>query len=598
MFDLCNILIIGGEFMNGTGKRNGEGQDRKRRFRLSLAGKILGISILPTLVMGIVLTAVGIRGIREGMQEEVFASLEAIAVSVDAAYTAIDAGDYSLSGDKLMKGSLDVTSNEKLIDSFTNGNDKEVTLFYGDVRYATTLASDETGGRILGTTADPDVYKRVTEDGESVHLTGIVVNHVNYYACYIPMRNSDGSIAGMYFVGQPAESVESFVASKTRSVIVAWIIILVLSILLISFITIKIKKGIMAAESAVSRIARGVLNEPVDKRGLKRSDELGDMMRGVNRMQQELTDVVSNIKNSIGILKNEGNELNNMASQTSITANELELAVDGIAKSVVSQADDVENASEKIDAIGEMIGGIVSSVHNLDKISGEMKINGDDAMVIIDGLAESNNATMDAIGKIGSMVNATNESAARISDAIQLITSIAEETNLLSLNASIEAARAGEQGRGFAVVASQIQKLAEQSNESAGSIAETINELLEDSKNTVAVMEEVRNIVNRQQEKFEQTRQQFANVHTGIDQSREEAADIRVKTDACDQEKAGVVQIIANLSSVSEENASAAEETAGSVQELNSTISTLAASAGSLQNLSEELQKSVEIFKL
>ncbi len=442
------------------------------------------------------------------------------------------------------------------------------------------------------------MYRRVTEDGESVHLTGIVVNHVNYYACYMPMHNSDGSIAGMYFVGQPAESVDSFVASKTRSVIVSWILILVLSIFLISFITIKIKKGIMAAENAVSRIARGVLNEPVDKIGLKRSDELGDMMRGVNRMQQELTDVVSNIKNSIGVLKNEGNELNNMASQTSITANELELAVDGIAKSVVSQADDVENASEKIDAIGEMIGGIVDSVHNLDKISGEMKINGDDAMVIIDGLADSNNATMDAIGKIGSMVNATNESAARISDAIQLITSIAEETNLLSLNASIEAARAGEQGRGFAVVASQIQKLAEQSNESAGSIAETINELLEDSKNTVAVMEEVYNIVNKQQEKFEQTRQQFANVHTGIDQSREEAAEIRVKTDACDQEKAGVVQIIANLSSVSEENASAAEETANSVQELNSTISTLAASAGSLQNLSEELQKSVEIFKL
>lgn len=598
MLDLCNILIIGGEFMDVMGKSKEKGQSRKRRYRLSLAGKIFGISILPTLVMGIVLTVVGIRGIREGMQEEVFASLEAIAVSVDAAYTAIDAGDYSLSGDNLVKGSLDVTGNENLIDSFTEGNDKEVTLFYGDVRYATTLTSDETGERILGTTADPDVYKRVTGDGEIVHLTGIVVNHVNYYACYMPMYNSDGSIAGMYFAGQPADSVESFVASKTRSVITAWILILVLSVLLISFITIKIKKGIIAAEYAVSRIAKGILNEPVDKKGLKRSDELGDMMRGVDRMQREFTDIVSNIKNSIDILKKEGNELNNIASQTSVTANELEQAVDGIAQSVVSQADDVENASGRIDTIGEMIGSIVGSVHNLDEISGEMKTNGDDAMVIIDGLAESNNATMDAIEKIGSKVNATNESAARISDAIQLITSIAEETNLLSLNASIEAARAGEQGRGFAVVASQIQKLAEQSNESAGSIAETINELLEDSKNTVAVMDEVRSIVNKQQEKFEQTRQQFSNVHTGIDRSREEAADIRVKTDECDKEKTNVVQIIANLSSVSEENASAAEETANSVQELNSTINTLAASAGSLQDLSEELQKSVEIFKL
>lgn len=584
--------------MDVMGKSKEKGQSRKRRYRLSLAGKIFGISILPTLVMGIVLTVVGIRGIREGMQEEVFASLEAIAVSVDAAYTAIDAGDYSLSGDNLVKGSLDVTGNETLIDSFTEGNDKEVTLFYGDVRYATTLTSDETGERILGTTADPDVYKRVTGDGEIVHLTGIVVNHVNYYACYMPMYNSDGSIAGMYFAGQPADSVESFVASKTRSVITAWILILVLSVLLISFITIKIKKGIIAAEYAVSRIAKGILNEPVDKKGLKRSDELGDMMRGVDRMQREFTDIVSNIKNSIDILKKEGNELNNIASQTSVTANELEQAVDGIAQSVVSQADDVENASGRIDTIGEMIGSIVGSVHNLDEISGEMKTNGDDAMVIIDGLAESNNATMDAIEKIGSKVNATNESAARISDAIQLITSIAEETNLLSLNASIEAARAGEQGRGFAVVASQIQKLAEQSNESAGSIAETINELLEDSKNTVAVMDEVRSIVNKQQEKFEQTRQQFSNVHTGIDRSREEAADIRVKTDECDKEKTNVVQIIANLSSVSEENASAAEETANSVQELNSTINTLATSAGSLQDLSEELQKSVEIFKL
>ncbi|MCX4328026.1 MAG: methyl-accepting chemotaxis protein [Lachnospiraceae bacterium] len=584
--------------MNVMGTKIENGQDMKKKHRLSLAGKILGIAILPTLIMGIVLTGVGIRGIREGMQEEVFASLEAVATSVNAVYTAIDEGDYSLSDGKLVKGSLDVTGNERLIDSFTEGNDKEVTLFYGDVRYATSLVSDETGERILGTTADPDVYSRVTGQGEAVHLSGIVVNHINYYACYMPMYNSDGSIVGMYFAGQPAKSVEVFVTSKIRSVVTAWIIILAASVVLISFVTTRIKRGILAAERAVSRIATGILDEPVDAKGLKRNDELGDMMRSVHKMQQELTDVVSNIKNSIDILKKEGNELNNMASQTSITASELGHAVDGITKGAVSQADDVENASSRIDVIGKMIGGIVSSVHNLDQISGDMKNNGDEAMVIIDGLADSNNATMDAIEMIGSKVNATNESAARISDAIQLITSIAEETNLLSLNASIEAARAGEQGRGFAVVAGQIQKLAEQSNESAGSIAETINELLDDSHNTVIVMDEVRSIVNKQQEKFEQTRQQFANVHTGIDRSREEAEDIRIKTDACDKEKTSVVQIISNLSAVSEENAASAEETATSVQELNDTISTLAVSAGNLQNLSEELQKSVEIFKL
>lgn len=105
----------------------------------------------------------------------------------------------------------------------------------------------------------------------------------------------------------------------------------------------------------------------------------------------------------------------------------------------------------------------------------------------------------------------------KIRAAVDLITSIAEETNLLSLNASIEAARAGEQGRGFAVVAGQIQKLAEQSNESAGSIADIIGELLKDSENSVHIMEEVQEIMNEQQEKLQATRRQFMEVGDGIE---------------------------------------------------------------------------------
>ena len=535
--------------------------------------------------MGIVLTFVGIRGIREGMQEEVFNALEAITTSVSAAYSAVDAGDYALSasGDELMKGNLNVTQDQELLDSFTKGNDKEVTLFYGDVRYATSLINEETGERILGTTADPEVYQKVTEQGEIVHLSNIAVNNINYYACYMPMVNSDGNTVGMYFVGQPANSVDSFVKSKTTLVIVSLIVIGIASLAIIMFVAVRIKSGIVVAEGAIAKISEGHLDIEIDKKGLGRSDELGDMVRGVHKLQKELTDVVSNIKNSVDVLNVEGNELSSMASQTSATSDEIGHAVEGISKGAVAQAGDVENASIRIDAIGDMISGIVASVSNLDKISGDMKANGD---------------TMQAIEKIANRVNATNESAAKISEAIKLITSIAEETNLLSLNAAIEAARAGEQGRGFAVVAGQIQKLAEQSNESAGSIAETIKELLEDSENTVKVMDEVREIVDKQQEKFEQTRQQFSNVHIGMDQARDEAEEIKLKTDACNEEKVSVVEIISSLSAISQENAASSQQTTASMEELNATINILATSAGNLQNLSSELQKSVEVFKL
>jgi len=592
---------FGGKKMSKTAKETGGGMGGREthRHRVPLSAKILGISIVPAIIIGFVLTVTGIKGIRDGMQEEVFASLEAIAVSVNAAYSAIDGGDYSLSeNDELLKGEFNVTQNEAVIDSFSEGNDKEITLFYGNVRYATSLVDAGTGERILRTTADETVYNMVAGNGEIVHLSGIVINKVNYYACYMPMKNSGGDVAGMYFVGQPASSVESFVQEKVITVVAAWFIIGIISLVAIIAVTFRIKNGIIAAESAVTRIAEGSLDVHVDDKVLKRNDELGDMVRGVQKLQHELRGMVSGIKNSVDVLSEAGDELNSMASDTNITSDGIKRAVDGISRGAVSQAEDVESASARIDTIGDMIGDIASSVDSLDKLAHEMKNDGDAAMVTVNELAASNDATMDAIEKIGSRVNATNESAARISDAIKLITSIAEETNLLSLNASIEAARAGEQGRGFAVVAGQIQKLAEQSNASAGSIAETINELLDDSENTVAVMEEVRGIVNRQQEKFEQTRRQFASVYSGIDKSRNEAEEIKGKTDACNKEKSGVVEIISSLSSISEENASSAQETTASMEELNDTISILADSASKLQDLSQELQRSVGIFKL
>lgn len=581
-------------------KKNGDKKyNVKKRRILSLTGKISCISIVPALIMGLVITITGVTAIRQGMQEEVFASLEAIAVSIDAAYMAIDGGDYSLSADdELFKGELNVTENENLIDSFTKGNDKQVTLFYGDVRYATSLVSLETGERILGTTADPEVYERVTRQGETIHLSNIVINNTDYYACYIPMKNSDGNIVGMYFAGQPAESVNAFVRQKVIYVMAAGIIIGLVSVILILLVTRGIKHGIIAAEDAVTNIAAGILNVPVDQKGLKRNDELGDMMRDIQKLQQGLEKIVSDIKNSVDVLNQQGDELSHMASDTSVTADGVKDAVNGISQGALSQAHDVEIASNKVTAIGDIIGSIVLSANTLDKLSSSMKNNGDEAIVIINKLAASNDATSDAVKRIGDMVAATNESAAKISAAVTLITSIADETNLLSLNASIEAARAGEQGRGFAVVAGQIQKLAEQSSESAVSIAEIINELLDDSKNAVKVMAEVRKIVSKQQERFEQTKYQFSNVHNGIDQSRKEAEEIKIKTNACDKEKEDIIQIISGLTAISEENANSAQETTSSMEELNDTIGIIAGSAASLQSISAKLQTIVEIFEL
>ena len=200
--------------------------------------------------------------------------------------------------------------------------------------------------------------------------------------------------------------------------------------------------------------------------------------------------------------------------------------------------------------------------------------------------------------RIAQQINTTNESAQTIREAVELITAIAEETSLLSLNASIEAARAGEHGRGFAVVATEIQKLADQSSNSAKQIEDVIDVLLKESEASVKIMTEVETIVDEQQKKLTETKEKFSSVTENVNVSHEETTGIKNHTVDCNDARSKVVDVISNLSAISEENAASTEETTASMQELNATINILAESATKLKDLSVDLQKEISFFKL
>ena len=212
--------------------------------------------------------------------------------------------------------------------------------------------------------------------------------------------------------------------------------------------------------------------------------------------------------------------------------------------------------------------------------------------------SEYNYKTVEAIYKVSENVKATDDSVNAIAAAVDLITSIASQTNLLSLNASIEAARAGEAGRGFAVVASEISKLSDESNASAKRIQDIIQELSNDSKHSMQLMEEVRQTLQQQQEKLNATKMQFEDVITDIKSSRRDTNTINEQTKDCDEARQTVVGIIENLSAISEENAAATEETTASMEELNATITLVANSATALKGLAVSLEEDTKFFKL
>lgn len=574
-------------------KRRKEKKNGSSRLRI----KIMLVALLPMILMAVIVGITAMRNMREGMRQEMMYALETEAHSLEQLYNEVNSDTYSVSGDKLMKGSFNVTDETDFLDSFVEGTDMQVTVFYGGTRMATTL-KDQSGNRLTGTKADEAVTKAVTQDGKTVEEYNITIDGEKYYACYAPLKDSGDKVIGMVFAGKPVTEVQALINERTSHIVIVELVMIVLVIIVIFLLTKGIQVGLQAAEKAVHGLSNGDLTVAVESKAMRRNDELGDMAKGVAVLMNQLLEVVNHIRTSSEQLLKSGTDLSNMATQTSSTADDISKAIEEISQGAVSQADEIERASHEVDTMGQLIGHIADNVAELDQGTQEIKGSSDRSIDIIRDLTESNDRSMEAVRHISRQVNATNESALKIRAAVDLITSIAEETNLLSLNASIEAARAGEQGRGFAVVAGQIQKLAEQSNESAGSIADIIGELLKDSENSVQVMEEVQKIMNEQQEKLQATRKQIAEVGDGISGAAQAAGMIRQQTEHCNSARANVADVISNLSAISEQNAASTEETTASMEEMNAAINLLAESARQLQELSKSLEEDVSFFRV
>ncbi len=328
----------------------------------------------------------------------------------------------------------------------------------------------------------------------------------------------------------------------------------------------------------------------------KRKDETGIMGRAIESLRNALTDVTKNIADHSENLYNASNTMTSSAQEASLSVEQVEKAISEIAQGATSQAQDTQTATENIILMGNMIEETSTEVDDLRENARIMRNAGDKAIDILNELNQINQQTKEAVFVISEQTNTTNESALKIKEATDMITDIAEETNLLSLNASIEAARAGEQGRGFAVVAAQIQKLAEQSNESARQIDGIINSLIADSEKAVDTMEEVKVVIEKQNENVINTENAFKNVKDGIDKSMKNIQEITDKTKQLDDARIKVVDVVQNLTAIAQENAASTEETSASASEVGTIVEDIANNARKLNTIAGEMEESIKMF--
>lgn len=574
-----------------------ERTERKARFGMALQLSML--AILPLVVVTVIISVIAMSSLKSGMQSEALTGLSDLSESVAAAYEIIDSGSWHLEADGLYKGETNLSADMTLFDKFVANSDADVTLFYGDTRQVTSLLDHNTGERIIGTQATAEVIETVLNQGKDYKSTNVKVNGEAYYAYYIPLKDSaTGQVIGMVFAGKPSAEVNGYINSRLNVILGVAVALILSSTVLCILVGRRIARGIKEAEKVIQSLELGDLTVSPSERLLKKKDEIGLMARSLEQLRSTLNGIVTDIKSASEKLSATGENLDSMAAQTNSTANEIGTAVEGISKGAMSQAEEIETATLQISKMGEEISDIVNRVDNLDDTASDMQKAGNLSEKIAGELKDSNDKTVEAIERIGKQVWATNESVEKIRMAVDAITEIASQTNLLSLNASIEAARAGEQGKGFAVVASEIQKLAEQSGESAKVIEDIVNKLYSESELSVSAMEEMRGIIKEQKEKLDETTRQFARVSEGIGESRKETSVIKTKTDGCNDSRDKVMDVMSSLSAISEENAASSEETTASMQELNATINLLAEEAMKIRDMSQDMEEKIKIFKL
>ena len=362
---------------------------------------------------------------------------------------------------------------------------------------------------------------------------------------------------------------------------------------------ILITRPLSKITDSVNRIAQlDLRNDQVLEQCAAHRGEVGIIANAVLRMKEALTEIVQKIRQQGEQLFDASETLNNNAAKTAGNVNNVETAVNEIATSATSQAQETQGATESIISMGTMIEDSTSQVKSMNETADVMNESGQIAKKALEELGEINERATESINVIYEQTNTTNDSALKIKDATSLIASIADETNLLSLNASIEAARAGEAGKGFAVVAAQIQKLAEQSNESAKRIEDIIRELLKDSETAVHTMEDVKEIMQEQNEKVKKTAEVFEQMHEGVNLSIHGMVSIEEQTQKIEDARNKIVDTVQSLSAIAEENAASTQETSASMMEIGSVINDISQNAENLKNIAEVLERNMQLFQM
>lgn len=565
---------------------------------LKLQYKMLILAIIPVLVMGIVAILISNTVVKNKLLDDAKQKLKATSNAVLAAYDQ-NAGDYfvNATGD-VWKGAYNVSLSTPFIDDIAAKTGIEVTFFYNDTRLVTSL-KDADGKRILGSKAGDFLVENVLQDGNEVFTNRVLVDGTFYFGYYVPVhQNNSDEIIGMVFAGMPVKEIYASLNLITMIFTVAILVILVIAVIGCLLVSRGIAKSIQSSMDVVKQISEGNLNVEIEQSMLDRKDEAGALSCNTQTLIDSLSAMIGKISNNTMTLNASSEEMNAAAGQAGNAVGNINDDLHNMLTGAVEQTGNAQN--------------IKNSIHNmnihLEKTLGEVDHLSDETKAMLDArndvdkslnqLDASNQDVMTEVENIQKQTQQNNESVEKIIAAVSYISDIADQTNLLSLNASIEAARAGETGKGFAVVAEEIGKLANQSNEASTEISELVNLLSYNSNQTMDIMDSVQDAMNDQTKKlvetaniFKQLQEHVSHVADGVDVIRDATVQLGKETDEIGKD-------IKNLSDIAQRNEDTVKGTISFSDEVLGTVNSVTEMSTEVSSSANDMAGVVSHFRM
>ncbi|MBP8902869.1 MAG: methyl-accepting chemotaxis protein [Thiobacillaceae bacterium] len=335
---------------------------------------------------------------------------------------------------------------------------------------------------------------------------------------------------------------------------------LALSVALGLLIRRSIVQGTTKLEKAAAQLAQGDLSGNIDVRG---QDELAQVARSFNHMASEFSRLIGEIRQAAGELEESANH----TARNSLSVVDASNQQRQLAETTTASAQELTLASSQV---GENIATMIQATDRAKDLAKDGHHVVTEAAASINGISQSVSHTASTIASLGNH----SEEIGRI---VSVIKDIADQTNLLALNAAIEAARAGEQGRGFAVVADEVRKLAERTTKATGEISTTIHTIQNETVTAVTAMEQVHVQVTQWVEKTQQGDRAIAAITEAVSGLSEQIHAIDAIRDNQDNSCRDISGRINNILDMASTNHRAAESSASAAQGLSDLSSRLSA---------------------